>query len=70
MLLYRLQFLWYLLVFVLLTAALVLAAKKTDPLVYDSPVDYIRLLCEVSLILIVVVNNGYAEIRQMIVYVN
>ena len=47
-----------------------LAAKKADPRVYNSPIDYIRLLCEVSLILIVVVNNGYAEFRQMIVYVS
>ena len=64
---YRLQFFWYLLIFLLLTIALVLAAKKPDPRVYNTPLDYFRLICEVILFLVVIVYNGVAEIRQMVV---
>ena len=56
---------WYLLVFITLTVALVLAGKKSDPRVYCSYVDYIRLICEVCLFMVVIVYNGGAEIGQM-----
>ena len=47
-----------------MTCALVLAAKKSDPRVYDTPLDIFRGMCE-AVTLLTVAYNGIAEVNQL-----
>ena len=59
-----LQFLYFLFVMLTLTCALVLAAKKLDPRMYDEPIDILRGICEGS-VLIAIGYNGISELNQL-----
>ena len=52
-----------------LTAALVLAAKKMDPRMYNKPEDVFRGICE-GLTFLMVSYNGISEFNQLRMWVN
>ena len=58
------QFVYFLLFLTCLTFALVLAAEKIDPRLYDTPFDVFRGICE-GFTLLSVLYNGFSEINQM-----
>ena len=60
----RLQFCYFLIVMATLTSALVLAARKQDPRLYNKPVDIFRGLCEVIAALLLGY-YGISEINQL-----
>ena len=51
-------------VMTILTCALILAAKKSDPRLYDTPVDVVRGVCE-AISIITIGYNGVAELNQL-----
>ena len=51
-----------------LACALIIAARKPSPEVYDSRIDIFRGICE-AFVMLFVGWNGFAEIRQVIKYV-
>ena len=60
--LYRNQFAFYLVYTAIMTLALVLAARKSDPLDYNEGIDIFRGLCEAVIFLFVIYNvcrEGY-----------
>ena len=50
------QFVHFLVYTIIMTVALVLAARKLDPLYYDEGVDVFRGMCEVLLLLCIIYN--------------
>ena len=61
---FSLQFVYYMAVMTILTCALILAAKKSDPRSYDTSMDVVRGVCE-ALSIITIGYNGVAEINQL-----
>ena len=62
------HFLYYLAVMTIMTCALVLAAKKSDPRLYDTPVDVLRGVCE-GICILAIGYNGIAELNQLRMWV-
>ena len=60
---YKGQFIFYIIHTVIMTSALVLAARKTDPREYDDGIDIFRGICEVIFFLFIIY-NACAEANQ------
>ena len=58
------QFVYFLSFLTTLTFALMLAAEKTDPRVYDEPIDVFRGICE-AFTLLTILYNAFSEFNQM-----
>ena len=63
MLYYRSQFIFYIIHTVIMTSALILAARKTDPLEYDDGIDIFRGICE-ALFFLSIIYNACVEAYQ------
>lgn len=61
---YRNQFIFFLFHSVVMTLALVLAARKQDPRDYDEGIDIFRGICE-AILLIVTLYTMFIEIYQL-----
>ena len=61
---FRNQFLFFLVHSLVMTLALVLAARKQDPRDYDEGVDVFRGICE-SVLLIITIYNFATEVYQL-----
>ena len=63
MLSYRSQFIFYIIHTIIMTLALVLAARKIDPREYDDSIDIFRGICEV-LFFLSIMYNVFVEVYQ------
>ena len=61
---YRSQFIFYIFHTAIMTLALILAARKSDPREYDEGVDILRGICEVLLFLCIMY-NVFVETYQL-----
>ena len=64
----RRWFIQYIIYTAIMTTALVLAARKTDPHEYDEGVDKFRGICEALMFLAIMVNL-FGEVHQLIRYI-
>lgn len=64
-LIYLIHFVCYFLLMVSLVCALVIAARKQSPEMYDSKLDIFRGICE-AIVILCVAWNGFSQVRQVI----